>query len=111
MRTYKRKRIRNPDRRMIAVMRMREQGMSLRQIGGELSVSYMTVKRDLDRYQREHANVVPLSRFPAESHPAGGEVPHPDSAAKATPLSHLPVTNTPRRGQDVTPECDTRTGA
>jgi IS30 family transposase len=76
-RTYKRKHLRNPDRRMAAVARLRSQGLSLRQIGERMACSYMTVKRDLDRWEREHANV-----------------------------SHLPVTNTPPGGKDVTPECD-----
>jgi transposase len=80
VRTYKRKHLRNPDRRMAAAVRLRAQGMSLRQIASELAVSYMTVSRDLSRWEAERPNVVPLS--------------------------HLPVTNSPRRGQEVTPECD-----
>ena len=81
MRNYKRKPGRvNPDRRMARAVELRGEGLSLRQIAERLACSYMTAKRDLDRWDREHANVVPLS--------------------------HSPVTKSPRRGQDVTPECD-----
>lgn len=78
MRNYKRKR--NPRGRMLRAVELRAEGKSLRQIAAELDCSYMTVKRDLDKWDREHANVVPLS--------------------------HPPVTKLPPRGENVTPECD-----
>ena len=81
LRNYKRKPGRgNPDKRMARVAELRAEGLSLRQIAERLACSYMTAKRDLDRWDREHANVVPLS--------------------------HPPVTKSPHGGQFVTPECD-----
>jgi transposase len=55
---YKRKHARNPDKRMAAAVRLRAQGLSLRQIGEQLACSYQTVARDLNRWQRERPNVV-----------------------------------------------------
>jgi hypothetical protein len=81
VRTYKRKPGQvKPERRMLAAVRRRAEGMSLRQIADYLCCSHETIRRDLARWDREHANV--------------------------TPLSHPPVTNTPPRGHFVTPECD-----
>jgi lambda repressor-like predicted transcriptional regulator len=89
MRHYKRKRPRqwrDKDKRMRAAARMRGEGMSLRQIGRELAVSEGTIRNDLARWERQHpANVVPLVRkTTAQSRPAGGEITHPDYAARAT---------------------------
>jgi hypothetical protein len=67
---------------MAAAVGLRAEGLSLRQIGDRLACSHQTVVRDLARWDQEHQNVVPLS--------------------------HLPVTNSPRGGEDVTPECDTQ---
>lgn len=84
MRKYKRKHTRNPDKRMEAAVRLRAQGLSLRQIGEELAVHHRTVERDLARWEQERPNV--------------------------TLLSHPPVANSPRRGQKATPECDSEPG-
>ena len=84
VRKYVRKRPspwRNLDRRMLAAARLRDRGLSLRQAAGELAVSYETIRRDLARWDREHANVVPLT---------------------VTPSRH----KSPPAGPDVTPECD-----
>jgi len=83
MRKYKRKHARNPDKRMAAAVRLRAEGLSLRQIGERLACSYQTVVRDLARWDRERPNVVPLS--------------------------HSPVTSSPPGGKKVTPECDSQT--
>jgi transposase len=72
------------DNRMNAAVRLRAQGMSLRNIAAELGVSHQTVSNDIARWQAEHPNVVQLSR-------SG-------------------VTNSPPRGQDDAPEIDTRQG-
>jgi hypothetical protein len=90
VRTYKRKGPRpwrDKDKRMTAAVRLRAQGLSLRQIGKELAVSEGTVRNDLARWEREHpANVVPLVRkTDAQSRPAGGEIAHPDYAPRTTP--------------------------
>jgi transposase len=83
VRKYKRKHARNPDKRMAAAVRLRDEGLSLRQIGERLACSEITVRRDLARWQREHSNV--------------------------TPLRHSPATFTPPGGKDVAPECRTET--
>lgn len=81
MRNYKRKPKRiDPGKRMIRAVELRAQGLSLRQIAGRLLCSYMTVKRDLERWDRDRQNVVPLS--------------------------HPPVTSMTPGATDVTPECD-----
>lgn len=81
VRHYKRKPGRvNPDKRMARAAELRAEGLSLRQIAERLSCSYMTISRDLARWDRQHENV--------------------------TPLSHSPVTSLPHRGEFVTPECD-----
>lgn len=52
VRQYKRKRPRqwrDKDKRMAAVVKLRAQGRSLREIGMELGVSHNTVVRDLAR--------------------------------------------------------------
>lgn len=93
MRKYKRKgprQWRDKDKRMTLAVRMRAEGKSLREIGDALAVSYMTVARDLERWDRQHStveNVVSLSQK----------------------LSQRAVTTDPQAGQGVTPECDTRT--
>lgn len=88
MRKYKRKRPRqwrNKDKRMAAAVRLRAEGKSNRQIGKELAVDERTVRRDLERWQQEHSNVVPLVRqSDAASCPAGGNLPHPDAAPIAS---------------------------
>jgi transposase-like protein len=47
-RTYKRKRWGSRERRMEAAVRLRAEGLSLREIGERLKVSHQTVKRDLE---------------------------------------------------------------
>lgn len=80
-RTYKRKRPRNPDKRMAAAVRLRTEGLSLRQIAERLAVHHRTVERDLARWDAERPNVLPL-------------------------LSHSGVASLPPRGEKATPECD-----
>lgn len=79
MRNYKRKHTRNPDKRMEAVVRLRAQGLSLRQIAAELACSHDTVWRDLGRWDAAHA---------------------------ASNVSDLPVRKSPLWGQNLTPESD-----
>lgn len=59
-----RPRWRNPDKRMAHAVELRGKGRSLRQIGAELGVSEMTIRRDLARHEHEWANraasVIPL---------------------------------------------------
>jgi transposase len=47
-RTYKRKRWGSKDRRREAAVRLRAEGLSLREIAERLKVSHQTVKRDLE---------------------------------------------------------------
>ncbi len=70
MRNYKRKRPRNPGKRMAAAVRLRAQGLSLRQIADRLAVSHDTVWRDLAKWDTAHANV---SEMPVRKTPPGGE--------------------------------------
>lgn len=87
MRNYKRKRPRgwNKDRRMILAVRLRGEGMSLRQAARELGVSEGTIRNDLKRWQQANSNVVPLVRkSDAQSCPRGGEITHPDYAPRTT---------------------------
>ena len=88
VRQYKRKgarRWRDSGKRMELAIGLRAGGKSLREIGTELGVSRMTVKRDLDQWDREHPNVTPL-RAPKS----------------VTSARHI----LPPAGQFVTPECD-----
>lgn len=72
MRKYKKRpRRRDPDKRMAATVRLRAQGLSLRQIAKELACSYQTVANDLARWQRDRPNVVQLSN-PAVKNVAPG---------------------------------------
>jgi IS30 family transposase len=75
VRNYKRKHARNPDKRMAAAVRLRAEGLSLRQIAERLAVkSPQTVANDLARWEREHSNVAPLvSKSPVQNLPHGGE--------------------------------------
>ena len=87
MRKYKRKRPRrwrDTNKRMVAAVRCRTRGLSLRQTAGRLAVSYETIRRDLARWDRDHANVVELV---------------PESVTNACHIS-------PPGGQIATPECD-----
>lgn len=69
------------DKRMVEAARLRAGGQSLRQIAGELGVSYQTVKNDLARWAADPrsapANVVPLARKVSKSgvtsSPPGGK--------------------------------------
>jgi hypothetical protein len=90
VRKYKRKHARNPDKRMAAAVRLRAQGLSLRQIGKELACSEITVRRDLARWEQEHSNVTPLRHLPATSLPRGGGNVAPECRSEPTnviPLS------------------------
>jgi hypothetical protein len=111
VRTYKRKRPRqwrDKDKRMVAAVRLRTQGLSLRQIAKELAVSEGTVRNDLARWEFERpANVVPLVRkTTAQSCPGGGEITHPDYA----PVASLNDRRKDHLDQpDGTPDAPTRT--
>lgn len=67
MRKYKKRpKRRNPDRRMAAAVRLRAEGMSLRQIAKELACSHDTVWRDLARWDAAHA-IANVSDFPVRN--------------------------------------------
>lgn len=86
-RTYKRKRPRNPDRRMTAAARLRAEGLSLRQIAAELACSHDTVWRDLARWDAAHpANV---SDLPVRKLPRGGEFLTGESDSEPTNIIEL----------------------
>ena len=57
MRTYKPRPQLDKDRRMAVAVRLTAEGLSLRQIAARLSVSYMTVARDLERWEHERPNM------------------------------------------------------
>lgn len=91
MRNYKRKRPRrwrDTDKRMVAAARLRGKGLSLRETAERLAVSHETVRRDLAKWDREHANVTALPRQPVTSD----------------------CLISPPGGQLVTPECDSEPG-
>lgn len=74
MRKYKRKPGRvNPDRRMARAVELRAEGLSNYKIAERLSCNEITVRRDLARWKREHANVTPLRHVPATFSPLGGK--------------------------------------
>lgn len=76
MRKYKRKRPaqwRDKDKRMLAAVRLRADGKSLREIAKELAVSYQTVANDLARWERERPNVILLSNPAVKSYPPPGQ--------------------------------------
>lgn len=94
MRNYQRKRPpqwRNKDKRMAAAVRLRVQGMSLREIGAALAVNHETVRRDLARWDAQQAstasNVVSLSRKLSQTavanDPARGELRQVDATEEA----------------------------
>ena len=65
-RRLEKRRVPARDKRMAAAAKLRAAGKSLRQIAGELGVSYQTVSNDLARWDAQQparpANVVPLTR-------------------------------------------------
>ena len=78
VRHYKRKRPgqwRDKNKRMAAAVRMRNEGLSLREIAKKLAVTHPTVLADLRKWDELHPNVVslPVNR-PGKSGPAGGEI-------------------------------------
>lgn len=63
LRRYRRRRVPARDKRMAAAVQLRTEGKSLRQIAGELGVSYQTVSNDLARWDAQHpVNVIPLRK-------------------------------------------------
>lgn len=81
MRKYTRKRPaqwRDKNKRMAAAVRLRADGMSLREIAKELAVSYQTIANDLARWERQRPNVVLLSNSAVKSHPHAGQDLTPD---------------------------------
>lgn len=59
------------DKRMAAAVRLRTEGLSLRQIASQLEVSYQTISNDLARWDAQQpklpANVLPLARKVSKS--------------------------------------------
>ena len=92
MRTYKPRPQLDKDRRMAVAVRLTTEGLSLRQVAGRLSVSYMTVARDLDRWERERPNmplaIIRLSQPAVTSHAPGATdvTGARDSGADVIPL-------------------------
>ena len=88
-RTYKRKPgTGRTDKRMAAAVRLRAEGLSLRQIGERLVCSYQTIANDLSRWEREHANVAQLSKTTVKNSPPGGQnlTPEFDSGTNVVEL-------------------------
>jgi predicted DNA-binding protein (UPF0251 family) len=92
VRTYKPKPAVDKDRRMAVAVRLTTEGLSLRQAAARLSVSYQTVARDLERWERERASmplaIIRLSQ-PAVTKNAPGATdvtPRCDSGANVIPL-------------------------
>ena len=75
MRTYQPRPKIDRTRRMAVAARLHAEGLSLRQIGKRLSVSYQTIARDLDEWDQKKAEMPPailrLSR-PAVTNVAPG---------------------------------------
>jgi transposase len=97
------------DKRMNTAVQLRAQGMSLRQIAGDLGVSYQTVANDLARWKREHPNVISLvpkpSRNGGRNCPPGGQEETPEVDTRRT-ASRSGAANSPPGGQDYAPEVD-----
>lgn len=89
MRNYKRKRLRNPDKRMEAAVRLRAQGLSYRRIGAELACDEKTVRNDLARWERERPNVALLRNSTAENLPLRGEKSAPE--IRSEPSNVVPL--------------------
>jgi hypothetical protein len=88
MRTYKPKPGMDKDRRMAVAARLTAEGLSLREVAARLTVSHMTVTRDLDRWDRERPSM-PLAII-----------------RLAQPAVTPACNKTAPRGQEVTAECD-----
>ena len=92
MRTYKRKKTLDKDRRMAVAVRLTHEGLSLRQVAARLSVSYQTVANDLRRWERTAAQmpleIVRLSKPTVKNVPQRGGIltPEVDSTAHVIPL-------------------------
>lgn len=68
VRQYKpRPKRRDPDKRMLRAVELRAEGLSLRQVADRLGCHYTTVRNDLMRWDREHANVSPLLKKGVEN--------------------------------------------
>lgn len=89
MRTYKRKLTLDKDRRMAVAVRLTSEGMSLREVADRLSVSHMTVTRDLARWERD-SSAMPLAIIRLSK--------------SVTPACN----KTAPGGKEVTAECDSR---
>ena len=80
MSTYKRKRWGSKDRRIEAAVRLRAEGLSLREIAGRLKVNHETVRRHLAAAGR-------LSHSGVANFPPGGR--NATANATAEPLSQV----------------------
>jgi transposase len=66
---------------MAAAVRLRAEGMSLRQIASEMACSEGTVRNDLARWARERPNVAAMVRkTTAQNSPPGAGITQPDYA-------------------------------
>jgi len=92
MRTYKRKTLLDRDRRMAVAVRLRAEGLSLRQVAARLYVNHQTVANDLARWQRDRSSMplklVRLSKPAVEKTPPGGtdSTPAVDTGASVIQL-------------------------
>jgi hypothetical protein len=91
MRTYKPKQPRYPRGRMLRAVRLRGQGLSLRQSAAVLGVHHDTVWRDLRRWDKEAAERAKVTRLSdravGKTPPGGGnQTAGSDSEATVTPL-------------------------
>ena len=71
-----RRRWADPDKRMAAAVRLRETGLSLRQVGQRLGVNEITIRRDLGRWEaQEAATFLATLGFPETANVAGDVAP------------------------------------
>jgi hypothetical protein len=92
VRTYRRKKLLDPDRRMAVAVRLRAEGLSLRQVSARLYVSHQTVANDLARWEHVRSamplKIVRLSKPAVKNVPPGGRnlTPGLDTGADVIPL-------------------------